>query len=821
MNWKVDFAQLEAKWRPYWRAIDLYRTEDQPDRPKHYILDYFPYPSGEGLSVGHCRNYVPTCANARFLRMTGHNVLHPMGWDAFGLPAENYAILHNVHPRETTRRQAANYRRQLELVECSYDWSREINSSDPDYYRWTQWFFLLLYERGLAYRAMSSQWWCPVDQTILANEQVEAGRCWRCGSLVTKKELPQWFFKITDYADRLLADLELVNWPESIKQMQRNWIGRREGAEITFPLDEGAVTVFTTRPDTLYGVTFLVIAPEHPATREIVTPAQRAAVDDYVAEAVRQPEIDRLAADREKSGIFSGAFARHPLTGEPLPIWVADYVLPSYGTGAVMGVPGHDTRDFAFAQRYDLPVIEVIQPADWQGDFAGCYTGHDLMINSGPFNGLSSEAGGEQIVAELAERGLGRQAVSYRFRDWLISRQRYWGAPIPMVHCAECGIVTVPERELPVLLPEIEDFAPQGDGKAPLARVESWVNTTCPQCAGPARRETDTMDGFACSSWYFLRFADTHYADGPFNPDAVTYWLPVDTYVGGAEHAVMHLLFARFWTKVMYDAGLINFVEPFTQLRNQGVLHAPDGRRMSKSRGNVITPDEVIAAHGTDALRTYIVFMGPFEANVNWTETGIKGVTRFLDRFWQLARERGAMGAPGDTEGEWQQAGNPAHAAFRRRQHRTIQRLTADMQAFRFNTVVAALMEWLNELLDTPAEAIPPAGWREAIATFCLLLAPIAPFVTEEVWQEVLGNRESVHRQPWPVWDEAVAAEDEVTIAVQVNGKLRATIIVPAGSDERTLREAALADPNVWKYVDGKTIQRVVVAPDRLLNLVV
>ncbi len=823
MNWRVDFRQLEAKWRPYWRAIDLYRTEEQPDRPKYYILDYFPYPSGEGLSVGHCRNYVPTCVNARYLRMTGHNVLHPMGWDAFGLPAENYAILHNVHPRETTRRQAANYRRQLELVECSYDWSREINSSDPDYYRWTQWFFLLLHERGLAYRAMSSQWWCPVDQTILANEQVEEGRCWRCGNLVAKKELPQWFFKITDYAERLLADLDQVNWPESIKQMQRNWIGRREGAEITFPLSERvqgeAVAVFTTRPDTLYGVTFLAIAPEHPLTKEIVTPARRAVVEAYIAEAIRQPDVDRLATNREQSGVFSGAYAVHPLTGEPLPIWVADYVLTSYGTGAVMGVPGHDTRDFAFARRYNLPVVEVIQPVDGQADDAGCYTGHGLMINSGPFSGLPSEDGGERIVTALAERGRGKEAVSYRLRDWLISRQRYWGAPIPMIHCAECGIVPVPRADLPVQLPEIDDFAPQGDGKAPLARVDSWVNTTCPQCAGPARRETDTMDGFACSSWYFLRFADTHHADGPFNPEAVSYWLPVDTYVGGAEHAVMHLLFARFWTKVMADAGLIGFTEPFTQLRNQGVLHAPDGRRMSKSKGNVITPDEVIAVHGTDALRTYIVFMGPFEASVNWTETGIKGVTRFLDRFWQLAQERGAVSKL--DSGEWPQPDNPAHAAFRRRQHRTIQRLTGDMQAFRFNTAVAALMEWLNELLDTPAEAVPPAGWREAIATFCLLLAPIAPFVTEEVWQEVLGNRESVHRQTWPEWDEAIAAADEVTIAVQVNGKLRATISVPAGSEEDTLREAALADPNVRKYVNGKTIRRVIVAPDRLVNLVV
>ncbi|HSM55498.1 MAG TPA: class I tRNA ligase family protein [Candidatus Sulfomarinibacteraceae bacterium] len=636
MSRTFNFKSIEQKWRPYWREIDLYRTGDEPDRPKHYILDYFPYPSGDGLSVGHCRNYVPTCIYARFRRMQGDNVLHPMGWDAFGLPAENYAIQHGVHPRRTTSRQADTYRRQLQLIECSYDWSREINSSDPEYYRWTQWFFLLLFRRGLAYRAPGEQWWCPVDQTILANEQVEDGRCWRCGSEVTTKVLQQWYFRITEYAERLLADLEHVDWPESIKAMQRHWIGRSE-------------------------------APD--------------------------------------------------------------------GT------------------------------------------------------------------------------VSYRMHDWLISRQRFWGAPIPIVHCPECGPVPVPEDQLPVRLPDLDDFAPAGDGRAPLARVESWVNTPCPQCGGPAQRETDTMDGFACSSWYFLRFASPHESDRPFDPEAARYWLPVDTYVGGAEHAVMHLLYARFWTKVMYDAGLIDFQEPFAQLRNQGVLHAPDGRRMSKSRGNVITPDEVVAIHGVDALRTYIVFMGPFDANVIWDEGqggqggGIRGVTRFLNRFWDLAHDSPAA-APEPSP------------AFARQMHHTIRRVSEDMEAFKFNTAVAALMEWANYLQQARDDGVAPDQWREALDVFCRLLAPIAPFISEEVWQETLGREESVHRQPWPEYDPALLQAAEITIAVQVNGRLRDTLTVAADIDDAALRQAALASPNVQRHVDGKEIRKTIIVPRQVINIV-
>ena len=815
-----DFGALEEKWRSVWPAADLYRTGDDPDKPNIYILDFFPYPSGDGLSVGHCRNYVPTCVSARFHRMRGYNVLHPMGWDAFGLPAENYAIAHGIHPAETTRRFAANYKRQMELVECSYDWSREVNSTDPAFYRWTQWFFLLLFRRGLAYRARGSQWWCPSCHTILANEQVEDGRCWRCDSPVTKKELEQWYFKITAYAEQLLAGLETIDWPERIKTMQRQWIGRSEGAEV----------VFTTRPDTLYGATFLALAPEHPLVARITTPDRADEVATYAATARRMSDIDRAAADRAKTGVFTGATAAHPLTGAAVPVWVADYVLPGYGSGAVMGVPAHDGRDLAFARRYGLPVVAVVAQDSYPVPDAGgewrvasgerptnhqqpltsdtAYEGEGVLINSGPYNGLTSAAATEQMTADLAARGLGRAHVAYRFRDWLISRQRYWGAPIPIIHCPACGAVPVPEEQLPVLLPEEVAFAPGEDGRSPLARVADWVNVSCPQCGGPAQRETDTMDGFACSSWYFLRFASPHEAERPFDPAAVRAWLPVNTYVGGAEHAVMHLLYARFWTKVMHDAGLIDFDEPFAQLRNQGMLLSPqDGQKMSKSRGNVVTPDEVVAAHGVDALRTYVLFLGPFDARALWDDRGIVGVDRFLERVWRLARE--FAGLPDGSYND----------AFERDRHRVIKRVTADMERFRFNTAVAALMEYVNALYAAREQPVAAGQWREAIRTLALLLAPIAPFIAEEMWREELGEAESIHGAAWPVWDEALAAEEQTTIVVQVNGKLRDRLTADAGSDPTTLRQMALASERVRAAVGERPVRDVIVAR-RLVNVV-
>ena len=825
-----DFGALEEKWRSVWPAADLYRTGDDPDKPNIYILDFFPYPSGDGLSVGHCRNYVPTCVSARFHRMRGYNVLHPMGWDAFGLPAENYAIAHGIHPAETTRRFAANYKRQMELVECSYDWSREVNSTDPAFYRWTQWFFLLLFRRGLAYRARGSQWWCPSCHTILANEQVEDGRCWRCDSPVTKKELEQWYFKITAYAEQLLAGLETIDWPERIKTMQRQWIGRSEGAEVVFTIGDEPLPVFTTRPDTLYGATFLALAPEHPLVARITMPDRADEVAAYAATARRMSDIDRAAADRAKTGVFTGATATHPLTGAAVPVWVADYVLPGYGSGAVMGVPAHDGRDLAFARRYGLPVVAAVAQDSYPVPDAGgewrvasgerptnhqqpltsdtAYEGEGVLINSGPYNGLTSAAATEQMTADLAARGLGRAHVAYRFRDWLISRQRYWGAPIPIIHCPACGAVPVPEEQLPVLLPEEVAFAPGEDGRSPLARVADWVNVSCPQCGGPAQRETDTMDGFACSSWYFLRFASPHEAERPFDPAAVRAWLPVNTYVGGAEHAVMHLLYARFWTKVMHDAGLIDFDEPFAQLRNQGMLLSPqDGQKMSKSRGNVVTPDEVVAAHGVDALRTYVLFLGPFDARALWDDRGIVGVDRFLERVWRLAQE--FAGLPDGSYND----------AFERDRHRVIKRVTADMERFRFNTAVAALMEYVNALYAAREQPVAAGQWREAIRTLALLLAPIAPFIAEEMWREELGEAESIHGAAWPVWDEALAAEEQTTIVVQVNGKLRDRLTADAGSDPTTLRQMALASERVRAAVGERPVRDVIVAR-RVVNVV-
>ncbi len=817
---RYEFQEIEAKWRPIWRAMDLYATGDDPARPNRYILDFFPYPSGDGLSVGHCRNYVPTCVDARFHRMRGYNVLHPMGWDAFGLPAENYAIQHGIHPRESSRRFSDTYRRQMQLVECSYDWSREISSADPDYYRWTQWLFLLLRRRGLAYQAYGRQWWCPDCQTILANEQVENGRCWRCDSPVERKALQQWFFRITEYADRLLNDLDTVDWPERIKAAQRNWIGRSEGAEVVFDVAAAdhihALPVFTTRPDTLFGVSFLALAPEHPLVETITTPMQAVAVADYVTAAARLSEIDR-AAGSDKTGVFTGAKARHPLTGEALPVWVADYVLPGYGHGAVMGVPAHDERDHAFARRYDLPIIPVVAPDGGVSEAGDCYSGDGRLINSGPYDGLASDEAARRITADLAAAGRGEPSITYRMRDWLISRQRYWGAPIPIIHCPSCGTVPVPQGDLPVRLPDVGDdgqpidFRPAGDGRSPLARVRWWLHTTCPQCGGPAERETDTMDGFACSSWYYLRFVSPHDDSQPFDPAEVERWLPVDAYVGGAEHAVGHLMYSRFWTKVMADAGLVQFNEPFSRLRNQGMVLSPvNGKKMSKSKGNVVTPDEVVAVHGTDALRAYLLFLGPFDAEVLWDDRGIIGITRFLDRYWRLV---GEMAARFDRPGE-------SDAAFERSRQQIIRRITHDMERFRFNTAVAALMEYVNYLVGQADRPISGDQWRTAIETVTLLLAPITPFIAEEVWQTVLGSTDSVHRQSWPVYDKALAADETITVIVQVDGKLRDRLVVGVDTEAPELEALALAQPVVQAALNGRTVQTTIVVPGRLVNVV-
>jgi len=811
---------IEPKWQRRWAETAINRTPAHPDAHTFYCLDFFPYPSGDGLSVGHGRNYVPSDVISRFHRMKGDAVLHPMGWDAFGLPAENEAIKKGRHPRETTTRYAANYRRQMTLIGCSYDWEREINSSQPDFYRWTQWFFLLLYRRGLAYRAMGRQWWCPGCKTVLADEQIESGGvCWRGHQGVTKRDLEQWYFRITDYADELLADLENLDWPEHILAMQRNWIGRSEGVEFEMTVDGTGdrFSVYTTRPDTICGMTFAVLAPEHPLVTKVTTTQHRSKVVAYCEEAVRRSELDRLQAGRD--GVFTGAYATNPVNDARVPIYVADYVLMGYGGGAIMAVPAHDDRDFDFAARHGIPAPVVIAPSGWNGEpLTSAYTEPGTMVNSGPWDGLSSDEAKERIAAWLEAQGIGRRTVQYRMRDWLISRQRYWGAPIPIVYCDECGTMPVPENELPVLLPHIEEWLPGEDGRSPLANVSEFVTGTCPQCGSAARRETDTMDGFACSSWYFLRFVSPHFQHGPFDPAALEQWGAPDLYVGGAEHAVMHLLYARFWTKVMADAGIIPFREPFPVLRSQGVMHARDPetdevRRMSKSKGNVVTPDEVAEIHGADALRIYLLFMAPFENNTVWEEEGIVGAKRFLQRFWQLAVATANTDPPVDASAKQK-------SKLTNRLHQTIKRVSVDISAFKFNTAIAALMECLNEMTAYHREHGVTTELVTTTRTFILLLAPFAPHVAEELWERLDGPY-SVHHQPWPQWEVDWVTEEKITLVVQVNGKVRARIQTPADIDDDAAQTLALNSAAVQRQLEGRSPRRVIIVPGKLVNIVV
>jgi len=810
-----DPHAVEAKWQQRWAGTGLYRTPEADGRPTYYCLDFFPYPSGAGLSVGHCRNYVPTDVISRYHRMKGDAVLHPMGWDAFGLPAENEAIDKGVHPRDSTTRYAANYKRQLQMIGTSYDWEREINSSDPGYYRWTQWIFLLLYRRGLAYQALAPVNWCETCQTTLANEEVEDGACWRCHQPVTRRDLRQWFFRITTYADELLAETDRLDWPEHILAMQRNWIGRSEGVEFEMAVAGRpglSFRVFTTRPDTVYGMTFAVLAPEHPLVGQITAPEERAAVAAYAERARRTTDVERLSAERRRDGVSTGACAVNPANGQPVPIYVADYVLPGYGTGAIMAVPAHDQRDLEFARRYGLAVVEVIRPPEAQSTDQA-YEGEGTMVRSGPFDGQPSAQAWEGIAAMMEQGGYGRRAVQYRLRDWLISRQRYWGTPIPVVHCEQCGPQPVPEADLPVLLPHLPDYQPRGDGRSPLANLPEFVNTTCPACGGPARRETDTMGGFACSSWYFLRFADPWYQAGPLNPEAARRWLPVDLYVGGAEHAVMHLLYARFWTKVLADAGLIGFREPFPRLRSQGIVHASDGKRMSKSRGNVVTPDEVVERYGADILRAYLLFIAPFDHNVIWDEEGIAGSERFLHRVWRICQETGQQES-GRADGQAAPEG-----ALRRNMHKTIRRVTEDVEAFKFNTALAAMMEWVNVLSAHLEEQGATPAFQEATGVLIRLLAPFVPHIAEELWSR-RGGDGSVHEQRWPAYDPALTAEETVMLIVQVNGKVRDRIVVPAGVPDDEARRLALASPRVQAYLAGRGPRQVIVVPGRLVNIV-
>lgn len=811
-----DFRDLERRWSPFWERMNLYATGEDPERPNFYCLDYFPYPSGAGLSVGHCRNYIPTDVISRKKRMAGVNVLHPMGWDAFGQPAEEYAIKTGVHPAEVTRINTDTYRRQMKLFEAGYDWSREIDSSSPDYYRWTQFFFLLLFDRGLAYQSDAFQMYCPSCRIVLSNEEAAGGICWRCGGGVTRKRLPQWYFRITEYAQRLLDDLEGLDWPEGIKAMQRNWIGRSEGAEVTFPVvlpggDTLHMPVYTTRIDTIFGATFCVMAPEHPDLQAVTTPENLGEVSKYLKLVAARSDTDRQAdSGRDKTGVFTGSYARNPFTGRMIPLWVADYVLGGYGTAAIMAVPGHDQRDHDFAKRFGLPITEVIAPEGVPRGVEEAATEADgILVNSGSFTGLPSESA-RRIMAEHAEKeGFGHAEVRFRIRDWLVSRQRYWGAPIPIIHCEKCG--AVPDRNLPVLLPDVDGFQPDESGLSPLARATGWVKTSCPLCGGPGERETSTMAGFACSSWYFLRFASPGERDRPFDPEAVRKWLPVDMYVGGAEHAVMHLIYARFFTKVMFDAGMVDFAEPFTCLKNQGMLLSYDHQKMSKSKNNVVTPDEVVEKYGADALRLYILFMGPFEAELEWSEEGISGTYRFVKRIWKLFQQPVAPAGP-----------DPAlQKEIRYNLARTVRKVTEDIDSFQFNTAVAALMEFINFMASRrEAAGGAAAEWDSARRDVLVLLAPMAPFIAEELWHRLDYPGETVHRAGWPVVREEDLAQDTVEIALQVMGKLRGRMTVPSGADNSTIEALVLSNPRIAELLAGRRPRRVIIVPGSLVNII-
>jgi leucyl-tRNA synthetase len=810
---KYNPHEIEKKWQEKWAADRLYEVEEDDSRPKFYALTMFPYTSGD-LHIGHWYAMAPSDVHARFKRMQGYNVLHPMGFDAFGLPAENAAINHGIHPYTWTMENVENMRRQLKSIGAIYDWNREVVSCLPEYYKWTQWFFLKLYQAGLAYRAKAPVNWCPKCQTVLANEQVIGeGSCERCGTAVLKKMLEQWFFRITKYADELL-DFSKIDWPERIEIMQTNWVGKSTGAEISFGLeykgvDTKEIRVFTTRPDTIFGVTFFVLAPEHPLVPLLTTPEHKAEVEEYVLQTQRQTEIERTAVEREKTGVFLGSYVTNKLNGEPVPIWITDYVLLSYGTGAVMGVPAHDQRDFEFAKKYGLPIRTVVAPPDWSGEEFECaYIESGTMVNSGQFDGLPSEQGFEAICDYMEKKGWGGRAVTYRLRDWLISRQRYWGAPIPMVYCDKCGIVPVPEKDLPVLLPPDAEFKPTGE--SPLKYCESFVNTTCPKCSEPAKRETDTMDTFMCSSWYFLRYTSPGVDDYPFDKKKLKFWMPVDLYTGGAEHAVMHLLYSRFFVKAIRDVGIVDFDEPFTKLFNQGTI-IYQGDKMSKSRGNVVTPDVYVSEIGADAVRAYLMFIGPWELGGEWSDQGIVGMSRWVNRVWNLV-----------TVGYSEKKADPdVEKELSRFIHKTIKRVTNDMERFRFNTMLAALMEFTNYLGKVQdSSTVPVSLWNEAITSLLLLLAPTAPHLTEELWSRTC-HRYSIHNQPWPKWDEELAKEEEVTLVIQVNGKLRDRVTVPVSISEAEAKELALSRERIKVYIKDNKVAKIIYIPQRLVNIVV
>ncbi|MGD9495337.1 MAG: leucine--tRNA ligase [Armatimonadota bacterium] len=822
-----DFALIERKWQDYWRSRGLFHVQRREERPKFYYLDMYPYPSGE-LHMGHVRNYIIGDAFARYKTMQGYNVLHPMGWDSLGLPTENAAIKFRVHPVEWTRRCVATMKQQFDRLGISYDWSREIDTSDPEYYGWTQWLFLQLYAHGLAYRAPGLVNWCPTCATVLANEQVVNACCERCDTVVERIRREQWFFKITDYAEKLLADLELLDrWPERVVRMQEHWIGRSEGFAFSLEIEghEERMEVFTTRIDTVYGVTFMVLAPEHPlvATLTEGTPFEDP-VGAFCQAAMAETVMERTDEATEKRGIFTGANAIHPLTGERVPVWVANYVMMDYGTGAIMGVPAHDQRDFEFARKYDLPIVPVIQPPGEQLDgdtMEQAFVGDGEQINSGPFSGRPNREAMEQIADHMEAQGMGRRAVSYRLRDWCISRQRYWGAPIPIIYCDNCGTVPVPEKDLPVLLPENVEFTASGD--SPLARDPEFMDVPCPACGGPARREADTMDTFVYSAWYYLRFPSPHEDQAPFNRDDVEYWLPVDQYVGGIEHATGHLMYSRFITKVLHDLGWLSFREPFASLFTQGMVYK-DGAKMSKSRGNVVTPDEINERYGADTGRLFSLFVGPPDQDTEWSDESVVGAHRFLRRVWRLVTQNldawdtgYANALPADA--------TPSQRAVRRKTHQTILKVTDDFEQMAFNTAIAAIMELTNDLVAFAeqmdrADAADRAVFSEGLASLVTVLSPVAPHICDELWVR-MGREPSLFEQPWPQADAALGAEETMTIVVQVNGKVRDSIEVPVGTDMDSVVAMALEREKVIRHTEGRQIARTIQVPDRLVNIVV
>ena len=808
MHGKYNFQTIEPKWQQYWDRNKTFKASDDSDKPKFYALDMFPYPSGAGLHVGHPEGYTATDIVSRFKRMRGYNVLHPMGWDAFGLPAEQFAIDTGRHPAVITKANIDNFRRQIKMLGFSYDWDRELSTTDPAYYKWTQWIFLQLYKKGLAYVAEVPVNWCPALGTVLANEEVIDGKSERGGHPVIRKPMRQWILKITAYADRLLADLDELDWPESLKEMQRNWIGRSEGAEVRFAIadhPDRAMTVFTTRPDTLFGATYAVLAPEHELVDAITTPEHRAAVSAYQEAAARKSDLDRTELSKEKTGVFTGAYALNPATGRPIPVWIADYVLATYGTGAIMAVPGHDERDWEFARQFELPIVEVVEGGDVT---QAAYTGDGRLVNSGLLDGLSVPEAKAKMIAWLEERGIGSKKVSYRLRDWLFSRQRYWGEPIPVLYLEDGTMKPLDESELPLLLPETESIQPSGTGESPLANVTDWVETVDPATGKPARRETNTMPQWAGSCWYYLRYLDPHNDQELVSKEKEQYWLPVDLYIGGAEHAVLHLLYARFWHKVLYDLGVVSTKEPFHKLVNQGMILGENGEKMSKSRGNVINPDDIVQESGADTLRLYEMFMGPLEATKPWNTNGVEGAYRFLNRVYRLfVTEDGALSPIIQPDA-------PADEAFIRTLHKTIAKVTADTEGLRFNTAISQLMIFINEAYKQ--EHLPKA----AMEAFVKLLAPYAPHLAEELW-EGLGYGETVAYAEWPTWDDALTKESTVEIVVQVNGKIRARAVVNADATQGEVEAVAFALPETQEAIAGKEIVKKILVPGRLLNLVV